>query len=296
MLTLALAMLTTAVCADDALALTAAAAAAAPAIVEAQAAPTDDGKAPSDNAASGNAASGKAPAENGSATAAAPVLPPPSDVRGEAGSNAPADLTDLAPAQEIGDAPAVPAGPPVFADLSDQQVVDKVAAYIEGVDTLKAKFTQVAPSGAVTAGEFYLRRPGLLRFEYAPPSPLLIVANQGLVYVRDNELETTDSYPVGKTPLKFLLRKKVKLGDLQIVGVERAPDEVTVRLRSTEEDAEGDIALVLAAPDLALKQWTVTDARGGKTIVILDDVVRDQKIASRLFRAPEAGGTFLKNR
>ena len=97
--------------------------------------------------------------------------------------------------------------PVVFEGESDEAVVERLKDYLENLDTLTGDFTQIAPSGAISTGKFYLRRPGFLRFEYEPPTPLLIVANGGMVYVRDEALETTDSYPVGRTPLKFLLRK-----------------------------------------------------------------------------------------
>ena len=88
--------------------------------------------------------------------------------------------------------------PLVFADLSDEAVVEKVRDYIQSIKTLEADFTQVAPSGGLSTGKLYLRRPGQLRFEYTPPAPLLIVATQGNVYVEDKELETTDFYPIKK--------------------------------------------------------------------------------------------------
>ena len=97
--------------------------------------------------------------------------------------------------------------PLVFEGESDTAVANKLIEYLENIDTLNGDFTQIAPSGAISVGKFYLRRPGFLRFEYEPPTPLLLVANGGMVYVRDEALETTDSYPVGKTPLKFLLSK-----------------------------------------------------------------------------------------
>ena len=51
----------------------------------------------------------------------------------------------------------------VFANESDETVADRVLAYLDGIDTLQGDFTQVAPSGAMSTGKFYLRRPGLLR-------------------------------------------------------------------------------------------------------------------------------------
>ncbi len=186
-------------------------------------------------------------------------------------------------------------GPLAFEGESDDAVVERLVSYLEGVDTLKGDFTQIAPSGAVSSGRFFLRRPGLLRFEYDPPTPLLIVANSGLVYVRDEALETTDSYPVGRTPLKFLLSDTIDLDRAEIVAVDRGVDTVAVTFASKEEETEGELSVIVSAPEMQLTRWIVRDLHNGITVVMLDNVAAGERLANRLFRAPEAGGQFLKN-
>lgn len=183
----------------------------------------------------------------------------------------------------------------VFDGESDDEVAERLIGYIENLDTLQGDFTQIAPSGAVSSGQFYLRRPGLLRFEYDPPTPLLIVANGGLVYVRDEALETTDSYPVGKTPLKFLLRREFDRDDAQIVSVDRGVDTVAVTFASSEEETEGELTVIARAPEMMLTRWIVRDLQNGITVVSLENVQEGIRLANRLFRTPEAGGEFLKN-
>ncbi len=186
-------------------------------------------------------------------------------------------------------------GPLAFEGESDDAIVTRLIEYLEGIDTLAGDFTQIAPSGSVSSGQFYLRRPGLLRFEYDPPTPLLIVANSGLVYVRDEALETTDSYPVGRTPLKFLLRDEIDMERAEIVAVDRGVDTVAVTLASLEEETQGELSIIVSAPEMLLKRWIVRDLQNGITIVTLDNVETGQRLANRLFRAPDAGGEFLKN-
>lgn len=185
--------------------------------------------------------------------------------------------------------------PLVFAGESDDAVAEHMLDAIEKITTMSGDFTQIAPSGAISRGKFYLRRPGLLRFEYDAPSPLLIVANGGMVYVRDDALETTDSYPLGKTPLKFLLRKKVDLGDAKVVSVDRSADSVAVTFASSEEETEGELTVIMDAPALTLKEWIVRDPQQGVTIVTLDNVVAGQTLANRLFAVPKSESPFLKN-
>ena len=196
---------------------------------------------------------------------------------------------------DVGASEPKPVPPLVFPELDDGAVAEKLIASLEATTTLTAEFSQIAPSGAISDGRFFLRRPGLLRFEYDPPTPLLIVANGGVVYVRDEALETTDSYPVGRTPLKFLLEKEFDRSNADIVNVDRGVDSLAVTFAADDNSTDGEITLIASAPDLVLRQWIVRDAQGGSTVVRLDNVVAGEKLSTRLFRAPEAGGQFLKN-
>ncbi|MBB5517684.1 LolA family protein [Amphiplicatus metriothermophilus] len=216
---------------------------------------------------------------------------------GQAPALQPEETVEAAPrpGEAIVSQPEEPLATLVFAQETDEQIVARVVDYLESIDTLQADFVQVAPSGAVSAGRFYLRRPGLLRFEYDPPTPLLIVANGGMVFVRDEALETTDSYPVNRTPLKFLLRRKVEFEDLEIRSVDRGVDTVAVTFASSDEETEGELSLILAAPDLALRQWVVRDPQNGVTVVDLENVTEGVRLANRLFQIPEAGSAFLKD-
>lgn len=183
----------------------------------------------------------------------------------------------------------------VYADKSDDEVVEMVLKSIEDTKTLKGDFQQIAPSGAVSNGKFWLRRPGQIRFDYDDPTPLLIVATQGNVYVRDEELEQTDFYPIKRTPLRFLLNKKVDLDGAEVTSVARGVASVAVTFSSTDEETEGELSAIFEAPSLSLRQWIVRDMQNGSTVVTLTNVENDMKLSNRLFRAPEAGGTFINN-
>lgn len=182
-----------------------------------------------------------------------------------------------------------------FAGVSDAAVAAEALEYLESLTTLAGGFVQTAPSGQSNAGDFYMRRPGQIRFDYDDPSPITIVATGGMVYVENADLETTDSYPLKKTPLKFLLAKKIDIGDAQLQSVERSADSVALTYASIDAETEGEITLVFAAPKLEIRQWAVSDAQGGVTVVALNGVTEGGKLDNRLFRAPDAGGAFINN-
>ena len=67
----------------------------------------------------------------------------------------------------VASAAAAPLKPQDLADLS------RISAYLNTITSLKSNFVQVGPNGELDQGVIYARKPGRLRFEYAPPSPYL---------------------------------------------------------------------------------------------------------------------------
>lgn len=172
---------------------------------------------------------------------------------------------------------------PVFEDVSDADVYAKTLNYMADLDTMVARFRQTSPTGEVALGDLFLDRPGKLRFSYDEPNPQLIIAKGGKIYVYDKELETTLEYEVNKTPMRFLLQKKLDTDDVVMKHIERTFNSVAVTLASTDENLEGELVLVFSAPELELARWAVIDARQGVTVVDLTETKTGTKIKSKIF-------------
>ena len=84
-------------------------------------------------------------------------------------------------------------------------------AYFNSIDQLSAYFVQKNPNGQQAEGNLSMRRPGQFHFAYAPPSTLEVVSDGRNVAIRDKKLGTNDVYPVGQTPLKFLVQDNIDL-------------------------------------------------------------------------------------
>src|SRR6202171_717503 len=102
-------------------------------------------------------------------------------------------------------------GEPAAFDNNQRLLVDKVSGYLSGIRYLTGNFVQVAPDGSKTKGELYLQKPGRVRFAYNDPSPIELIADGQSLVVRDRKLATQDLYPLGQTPLRFLLADRVDL-------------------------------------------------------------------------------------
>ena len=90
-------------------------------------------------------------------------------------------------------------------DATQKAQAARVSSYLSSLQTLVGNFVQVGPDGSRTKGDFYIQKPGKVRFEYDDPSPIAIVADGSSVAVRDRKLATQDIYPLSQTPLRYLL-------------------------------------------------------------------------------------------
>ena len=67
--------------------------------------------------------------------------------------------------------------------LAQRALLEKVNTYFNSVTTLVGKFVQVGPDGNKTEGQFYMQKPGKIRFEYDPPSPIELISDGDTVAV-----------------------------------------------------------------------------------------------------------------
>jgi len=165
-------------------------------------------------------------------------------------------------------------------------IVERVNNYLSGVQTLTGNFVQVGPDGSRTQGDFYIYKPGRVRFEYDNPSPIELIADGSSVVVRDRRLATQDVYPLSQTPLRFLLAERVDLTkDTNLVSVYADDIFVTVVL----EEKNGIVGtsrlmIMFSAKDMQLKQWTVTDPQGYDTTVAIYNLDTSKRPDPALFK------------
>ena len=60
---------------------------------------------------------------------------------------------------------------------SSDAELDRIERYLNSLQTLQSKFVQNNPDGSHAHGTLYLQRPGRMRFEYDPPTPIRLYAN-----------------------------------------------------------------------------------------------------------------------
>jgi len=170
--------------------------------------------------------------------------------------------------------------------LTQEQIatVRQINSYINGLSSLKGRFTQLGPNAEFTEGAFYLQRPGRMRFEYAPPNPTLVIADGFWVGIEDRALRSTQKYPLATTPLSLLLDEKVDLlKEARIVGFEDRDGEIALTVEAKSSSTPGRLTLIFGGPNFALKQWKVLDAQGLTTEVAVFDLVSGLRLDPKLF-------------
>jgi outer membrane lipoprotein-sorting protein len=182
--------------------------------------------------------------------------------------------------------PGTTAAVPQTSEAKERALVERVNAYLSNMQTLVGDFVQVGPDGARTEGQFFIQKPGKVRFEYKPPSRIDVIADGQSVVVRDRKLATQDLYPLSQTPLRFLLSDRIDLQrDTNLVSV--AADDVFVTLVIEEKHqfvGTNRLMLMFGAKDFQLRQWTVTDPQGYDTTVAVYNLDTSKKPDPSMFK------------
>lgn len=163
----------------------------------------------------------------------------------------------------------------------------EISAYLNSLRTAQGQFTQVNEDGSISTGRILLKRPGRVRFEYDPPEAALVVADGDTVGIIDPRSNERQGYPLHRTPLKIILERNVNLGRARMVTAHVSDGTTTsVRAQDPDNPEYGSIDLVFTANPVELRQWIINDANGGRTTVILGDLVKDVRLADENFVIP----------
>jgi outer membrane lipoprotein-sorting protein len=212
-----------------------------------------------------------------------PTMPPAAKPAAPTQQAAPVPLTP--PASIIGQVPGR-AGEATAFDSKQRALADKISVYLSSVQQLVGNFVQIGPDGSRLTGDFYIQKPGKVRFEYDAPSPIDIIADGTSVAVRDRKLATQDLYQLSQTPLRFLLSNNIDLlRDTNLIAV--YADDVFATIVIEEMHVlvgTHRLMLMFGAKDLQLKQWTVTDPQGYDTTVAVYNLDTTKKPDPSMFK------------
>lgn len=164
--------------------------------------------------------------------------------------------------------------------------LDRLSAYLNGITTAEAPFTQYNDDGTISKGTVYIWRPGRMRFEYDPPNDALVLANVGQVAIFDAKSNAApQQFPLRQTPLSLILGRNIDLSTAQLVQdrYEAKDGSTVVVAQDPENPQSGQIELYFAPDPVRLVQWIVTDQAGQTTAVRLGPLETGMTFDGALF-------------
>lgn len=175
--------------------------------------------------------------------------------------------------------------------LSDPEAIgeiNRIEDYLNGIRTMQSRFIQINPDGSAWNGNLYVRRPGRFRFEYDPPIPHLLIANNNWFFHVDRALQETNVIPLIKTPAQFLVQEHMSLKkDFKITKFEQMPGMVQIVMVTRDNPEVGEVTLTFSDKPLELRKWTVRDPQENITQITLQNTRYGVNLNPDLFKYVE---------
>src|SRR5579863_98254 len=175
---------------------------------------------------------------------------------------------------------AGPSNPPA-------ELVQAVSA-LRAIATMQADFTQTDNNGQTLSGVLTLKRPGRIRFQYAPGVPMLIISDGRALTMIDSAVNQVQRWPISNSPLGALLdptRDVTRFGTLQPMLDPRA---IGVQVRDRSHPEYGTLTLVFtrkaSAPGgLELSGWAAIDSQNSHTVIRLTNHRYGMPVSDEIF-------------
>lgn len=179
-----------------------------------------------------------------------------------------------------------------------QTDIARVEAYLTDLTTIVADFTQVDANGGLAEGKFYLKRPGKMRWQYKPPTPILLVSNGEALTYYDSELDQVNYIPLDETLAGFLAEPQIKLSSDAITLKQFTAAEAMIRATVVQADKpdEGSLTLELSDRPLQLQRMVIADATGQRTQIQLQNAQYGEKLPNALFVFEDPRGIQARRR
>lgn len=169
-------------------------------------------------------------------------------------------------------------------EAAAQAAAQKIADHFSSVKTMTGEFVQFGPKGEQTGGKFFIERPGKLRFNYEPPSDFRVVSDGKSVVLMNQKLRTADLYSLSQTPLKLLLDERIDLTGSKVQDIREESDLTTIKMADKSVFGSATITMMFDPRTYELRQWTVTDAQGKDTTVMIFNVQQGVTFDPSVFR------------
>lgn len=147
----------------------------------------------------------------------------------------------------------------------------KAEKWLNNITSMTADFIQVSSDGGSAEGKIFIKKNHGFRFEYSPPSPLLIVGRGNWVIVQDLIENTSNNYPLYQTPFSRFLSDNVSLSPDGFQTLSRTKNGILeIKVVSNEENG-GFLQLDFSTNPFQLRRWIIIDQIGTEIAVTLQN-------------------------
>lgn len=182
-----------------------------------------------------------------------------------------------------------------FGASAADESAQKIADHFASVKTMMGEFVQLSPDGNQVAGKFFISRPGKLRFNYEKPSAVRVISDGKNLAVGNQKLKTWSLYPLRTTPLKLLLSDKIDLSAKTVKSVTETDTLTTIVMGNKSVFGKSTITMMFDPKTYELRQWTIKDAQGKDTTVMIFNIETGIDFARSVFRVPYESAKKNKN-
>ena len=162
--------------------------------------------------------------------------------------------------------------------------IAKIENYLNNFETFTASFKQSNRAGAIRYGQIFISKPGNIRCEYLPPSPITLVMKDKKIVFYDKDLDQVSYTSSDINSIKLLDIQNFKFSDIDLVEVEKDKHFVELTVKEYIENSNQILLLTLrfTYPQVELKQITITTEESDIDL-ILDNYAYNQILGKELF-------------
>jgi len=194
-------------------------------------------------------------------------------------------------------------------DAGLDAALDRLQTTCAATQDLSAQFTQTVSNrslGAVRegSGQFQLKRPGKMRWEYEKPEPRLFVTDGTRLWDyspldKQVRIQEVSQAFASRLPLAFLagdcqVRREFTVSMVENAATRAEPNHKVLDL--TPRQPEAGVARMLLEVDLKsglVDRATLFDAAGNTTVIVLSQVKRNSGLEERIFQFTAPPGVLV---
>jgi outer membrane lipoprotein-sorting protein len=170
------------------------------------------------------------------------------------------------------------------ADAAPSATAQKIADHFAKIRTMAGEFVQFGPKGEQTGGKFFIERPGKVRFNYDGNAGFRVISDGDSVVLENPKMNTMDLYPLSKTPLKLLLDERIDLTGNRVRSVKEESDQIVILMADKSVFGNSQITMIFDPQTYELRQWTIRDAQGKDTTVMIFNVQNGVRLDQAMFQ------------